>query len=434
MYQLVKVLDYDNIDYNDINYNDIKQNITPTKDMFIQLFNENAKDLKTEGVSPRLLKDEYDLKYNDKNLMIKVCYSVVRCNGEYYVLLKGNECKRGSHAKVRMFCSINLEDAKFYMIGRLGNTMLRTIYRRNEGIKICGLSDSFRGTVTKDLESDLEYFERCERYRKQYTFFTKSHSRIIRYTAKYLPIIREGFTIEKAGECNLREEIELNPSMPKEQRIEIALNIITELQDFHKKAVHCDINPKNIMVTNNKKCKLVDFDFARKHSDEHAVPTGTPLFIAPELLETRSDTNPEVNKDATCTKESDVYSLGVTFLLLFSGESKFEFGFGEGCNKRSMAEDRLFKRDVRLFNIVYSMTKKNPNDRPTLGEVEKQLKKIQSCINMTTTMFPNGFTLQEYGEEKRQEDFKNAVKEELQGRQIKFEENVKKTIPGYYIR
>lgn len=80
-----------------------------------------------------------------------------------------------------------------------------------------------------------------------------------------------------------------------------------------KKYLHRDIKPDNILLTQNGTAKIGDFGFV---TDElqfgFATPYGTALYWAPEVL-----------VEKACSELSDVYSLGVTFVNLISGDHWF---------------------------------------------------------------------------------------------------------------
>lgn len=69
--------------------------------------------------------------------------------------------------------------------------------------------------------------------------------------------------------------------------------------------MHRDIKPENILYSNDdQNYKIGDFGFAKRIGDKSEKITGTPGYIAPEVIQ---NTASEINI------YSDVYSLGLVF-------------------------------------------------------------------------------------------------------------------------
>jgi serine/threonine-protein kinase len=112
----------------------------------------------------------------------------------------------------------------------------------------------------------------------------------------------------------LRQEGALEPA----EATRIALAIARGLATAHGKGiVHRDIKPANVMLTKDGGVKIADFGLALRLSedDEASVDPGimgTPAYMSPEQIDGRS-----------VDHRADLYSLGVTFYQMVTGEKPF---------------------------------------------------------------------------------------------------------------
>ena len=119
----------------------------------------------------------------------------------------------------------------------------------------------------------------------------------------------------------LKELITAQGSLPPDQALYIVRQVAEALASIHRRGViHRDIKPQNIMIQPNGRIKVMDFGIA-KSVDMSTLTgagfmVGTPHYISPEqAMGTQVD------------QRSDLYSLGVVFYemltgqLLFSGDS-----------------------------------------------------------------------------------------------------------------
>jgi eukaryotic-like serine/threonine-protein kinase len=94
------------------------------------------------------------------------------------------------------------------------------------------------------------------------------------------------------------------------------IDYLTQLSDaveymHNQKYLHRDLCPRNVMVTNEGKIKLIDFGLTIPYTQAFCEPgnrTGTPDYLAPEIIK-RQSTDHRV----------DLFALGVTAYELFTG-------------------------------------------------------------------------------------------------------------------
>lgn len=98
----------------------------------------------------------------------------------------------------------------------------------------------------------------------------------------------------------------------KPKIIEYLVQLCDAVEYMHnEKYIHRDLCPRNVMVTNEGKIKLIDFGLTVPYTPRFCEPgnrTGTPDYLAPEIIK-RQSTDHRV----------DMFALGVTAFELFTG-------------------------------------------------------------------------------------------------------------------
>ncbi len=117
---------------------------------------------------------------------------------------------------------------------------------------------------------------------------------------------------------NLRAAI-ANKTITPEQALAIVPKVCEALQYAHDQGiVHRDIKPENILIGKNSQVKIADFGLAKilERPDTELTLTGTH-----QVLGTRNYMAPEqIEKPTTVDHRADIYSLGVVFYELLTGE------------------------------------------------------------------------------------------------------------------
>jgi tRNA A-37 threonylcarbamoyl transferase component Bud32 len=179
---------------------------------------------------------------------------------------------------------------------------------------------------------------------------------------------------------NLRQAMRASRFTPT-QALAIVPKICDALQYAHEEGVlHRDIKPENILLDVKGRVKLVDFGIAKLVAQPEAVPVGavapgvplssggsltlgdaalgTPNYMAPEQIE----------KPADVDHRADIYSLGVVFYELLTGElPQGEFA---PPSEKSAA-------DPRLDGIVrQALEKERARRQQSVGEMRTQVETI----------------------------------------------------------
>ena len=120
---------------------------------------------------------------------------------------------------------------------------------------------------------------------------------------------------------DLSQFIRARGAMELDQAMKVMLQVSSALAAVHKSGViHRDIKPGNVMIDDGGDAILMDFGLAKMgamdEDDNHKPLTiegafmGTPQFVAPEQIKDAASVGPA----------TDVYSLGLTFYQLLTGE------------------------------------------------------------------------------------------------------------------
>ncbi|WP_284742876.1 serine/threonine-protein kinase [Amycolatopsis sp. RTGN1] len=154
--------------------------------------------------------------------------------------------------------------------------------------------------------------------------------------------------------------------------IRIGAQISSALAGAHRVGiVHRDVKPANILVSDDGTAKITDFGISRAIGDVKLTATGeiagTPAYLAPEVAR---------GEDADFA--ADVFSLGATLYAAVEGSTPY----GTSDNpiallyKASSGEIEPPTKAERLTPLLERMLATDPADRPSMDEVERELRAL----------------------------------------------------------
>src|SRR5437762_5399397 len=178
------------------------------------------------------------------------------------------------------------------------------------------------------------------------------------------------FLMEFIEGATLRHLIAGGGLAPREA-LAIVPQICEALQYAHDQGiVHRDIKPENILVEKSGRVKIADFGLAMLAGSEAESARltqprdvmGTPHYMAPEQIE----------KPRSVDHRADIYSLGVVFYELLTGELPLG---------RFAAPSKKVQIDVRLDQVVLRALEKEPELRyQQASEVKNDIESVAGTV------------------------------------------------------
>jgi predicted Ser/Thr protein kinase len=176
------------------------------------------------------------------------------------------------------------------------------------------------------------------------------------------------FVMEFVDGVNLREMIRAH-RLTAAEALAVVPKICDALQFAHEEGiVHRDIKPENVLIDKKGRVKIADFGLAKLLGREEIDPRltvsgatlGTPRYMAPE----------QVEKPGSVDHRADIYSLGVVFYEMLTGELPMG---------RFAPPSQKVRIDVRLDEIVLHALERDVDLRyQHASEVRDDVERVTS--------------------------------------------------------
>jgi serine/threonine protein kinase len=154
-----------------------------------------------------------------------------------------------------------------------------------------------------------------------------------------------------------------NEQLSIDKIIDYIIQIAQGLQKAHEKGIiHRDIKPANIMITDDGEVKILDFGLAK-------LPKGTILTKEKSTLGTTNFMSPEMIEGKEVDHRTDIWSLGVLFYELISGQLPFSGEYESAVMYAIVNESYkpITQEKGEGFNeldkVINKCLEKNPNNR-----------------------------------------------------------------------
>src|SRR5690625_3755536 len=182
--------------------------------------------------------------------------------------------------------------------------------------------------------------------------------------------------MEYVDGLTLKEYIQKHGPLSVEKAIDIMDQLTAAIQHAHETGlIHRDIKPQNVLINQNGTVKVTDFGIAVALSATALTQTNSVLGSVHYL-------SPEQARGGKATKKSDIYSLGIVFYELLTGQLPFSGQSPISIALKHLQSETPSVRSIvpdipqSVENIVLQATAKDPFHRyESVYEMETALNR-----------------------------------------------------------
>ena len=204
----------------------------------------------------------------------------------------------------------------------------------------------------------------------------------------------------------LKGLIKARGALHPDEAINIMKQLVSATAHAHRNGViHRDIKSQNVLIKDDGTVKLSDFGIAFTGDSQQLTQTDTVLgsvhYLAPELA-----------KGKPATVQSDIYSLGIVFYEMLTGDVPFHGDTAVEIAIKHMHEEipsvREFNFDLpqSVENIVIRATAKNKDDR--YESADEMYDDLVTCLDLSRIKEPKFVPASVLEKQKQQEESRKA--------------------------
>jgi non-specific serine/threonine protein kinase len=212
---------------------------------------------------------------------------------------------------------------------------------------------------------------------------------------------------------SLRDKVKRGP-LAQEDALSIAIQAATGMAKAHQKGiVHRDIKPANILITAEGVAKVVDFGLAKLAGQVKLTREGTTVGTLAYM-------SPEQAKGETVDQRTDIWSLGVVFCEMLTGELPFKGEHTQGLiysilNKAPILPIALHP-DIpkHIEDAIFKALEKDPSRRyqkmeELIGDLKQPHPHVSSKTEKSIVVLP----FENLSADPEQEYFCDGMTEEI---------------------
>ncbi|MBQ8892395.1 MAG: Stk1 family PASTA domain-containing Ser/Thr kinase [Bacilli bacterium] len=177
----------------------------------------------------------------------------------------------------------------------------------------------------------------------------------------------------------LKQVIKKRGGVSLSEAIDIMLQITDGMKEAHDSyIIHRDLKPQNILIKDNGEIKITDFGIAMALNSTQLTQTNSVMGSVHYLP-------PEQASGKGATIKSDIYSIGILFYELLTGNLPFKGDNAVEIALKHMKSDIPSVREANegipqsVENIILKATAKNPKNR--YETVEAMHNDLLTCLN-----------------------------------------------------
>ena len=154
--------------------------------------------------------------------------------------------------------------------------------------------------------------------------------------------------------------------IPEPRAVRYISQMLDAIGYMHSKSIiHRDIKPGNFIITAEDEIKMLDFGIAQligetpKHLTQPGTKVGTALYMSPQQV-----------KGQPLDRRTDIYSLGITFFQMLTGQHPYDIKLSEYDIYNKIINEPLPPPSSiyagvspQMEDIIYKATAKKPLDR-----------------------------------------------------------------------
>ena len=269
----------------------------------------------------------------------------------------------------------------FRILGKLGQGGMGAVYR--------AVHETLERTVALkilpgEFANNPEYVMRF--LREARTIATLRHENIVQVYDAGEQGGQYFIAMELVEGSNLGTFTDEHKPVSEKEGIELMLQAARGLAAAHDKGlVHRDIKPENLLLGKDNVLRLVDFGLVMESTSTTQLTAtgaclGTPMYMSPEQADGE-------NADA----RTDIYSLGVTFFRVFTGETPFSSPTVMNLlfkhKFEAPPEPKAMRPDLsqNVSNLLLHMLAKRREDRP---QTAQKLMEMIELVKQRKTIPP----------------------------------------------
>ncbi|MBQ7223106.1 MAG: protein kinase [Erysipelotrichaceae bacterium] len=192
---------------------------------------------------------------------------------------------------------------------------------------------------------------------------------------------RNYIVMEYVSGKTLKQLVKSRGAMQADEAVNIMKQLVSATAHAHANGIiHRDIKSQNVMIKDDGTVKLSDFGIAFTKDSQQLTQTDTVMGSVHYL-------SPELAKGQVATVQSDIYSLGVVFFEMLTGDVPFHGETAVQIALKHMHDEipsvRLFNPEIpqAVENVIIRATAKNKDKR--YGSADEMYNDLVTCLDFS---------------------------------------------------